>query len=267
MALESFQVKKGIEVTDSVSATAYALVPVGTIGLWPVSSAVPDGWLECNGNTFSSTAYPDLAAVLGSTYGTPVGSSYVLPDFRGRIAVSSGTRNAVSYNPGAWSGAETVTITDAITSHQHTMTHTHTLNAHSHSHTGHAFNAHGVGHTHTIDSHTHPIGNNPFHTHAMWFANTGAPGTTTSRNNTTGIANTVHSNTAGDHAHTLSSNAEDTGAVTEVSGAASAETTGTASPGTTGTPSSASTSTAPGTMSTISVVQSSIVLRYIVRAY
>lgn len=47
-------------------------MPIGTI-VWFAASSPPDGWLECNGQ--STTAYPALAAVVGST----------VPDLRGRF--------------------------------------------------------------------------------------------------------------------------------------------------------------------------------------
>lgn len=49
----------------------------GEIFLWPVGDAHPFA-LECNGQTFSSTTYPDLAARLGTN---------VVPDMRGRVAI------------------------------------------------------------------------------------------------------------------------------------------------------------------------------------
>jgi hypothetical protein len=67
---------------DSVVAPLHVIaknsssgVPVGTVVAWPVSSNPSDwsNWLECNGQSISSTAYPDLYAVVGGT----------VPDYRG----------------------------------------------------------------------------------------------------------------------------------------------------------------------------------------
>lgn len=49
--------------------------PVGTIIAY-YGTAAPDGYLACNGSTFSATAYPELRALLGST---------ILPDLRGEF--------------------------------------------------------------------------------------------------------------------------------------------------------------------------------------
>ncbi|MEH4714360.1 shufflon system plasmid conjugative transfer pilus tip adhesin PilV [Enterobacter ludwigii] len=48
-------------------------VPVGTIAIWG-STAIPAGWLECNGQVFSTTAFSELASYY------PSGR---VPDFRG----------------------------------------------------------------------------------------------------------------------------------------------------------------------------------------
>ena len=39
---------------------------------------VPDGWLECNGQSVSTTTYPELFAKIGYTYGGS-GGSFNLP--------------------------------------------------------------------------------------------------------------------------------------------------------------------------------------------
>jgi microcystin-dependent protein len=58
--------------------------------MWPVTTP-PAGYLICNGSTFSSVTYPDLATLLGDTYGTHSGTNYYLPDFRGRSPIGTGT--------------------------------------------------------------------------------------------------------------------------------------------------------------------------------
>ena len=70
----------------SVTAVAPAggSVPVGTVIHWPFSGN-PEGWsegkwLECNGQSISSTTYPELYAVAGST----------VPDLRGLFLRGSG---------------------------------------------------------------------------------------------------------------------------------------------------------------------------------
>uniref|UniRef100_UPI0025E539E0 phage tail protein n=1 Tax=uncultured Desulfovibrio sp. TaxID=167968 RepID=UPI0025E539E0 len=67
--------------TVKVTAKPISSIPVGTIISWPVAQNPadwqnPDGsynWLECNGQTISQTAYPELFALLGGR----------VPDLRG----------------------------------------------------------------------------------------------------------------------------------------------------------------------------------------
>lgn len=49
-------------------------------------SAAPAGWLKCNGAAISRTAYADLFAVIGTTYGAGDGNStFNIPDLRGEF--------------------------------------------------------------------------------------------------------------------------------------------------------------------------------------
>ena len=63
-------------------ATTNDAVPIGTIMMW-VSDNIPDGWLKCDGNNFSSTDYPELYALLGSGN---------LPNLTGMVPVGVGAR-------------------------------------------------------------------------------------------------------------------------------------------------------------------------------
>lgn len=76
------------------------IMPVGTIVPWSgAGSSVPnDKWLVCNGTTFSSDDYPELAAVLGDTYGTHTGTTYYLPNYQGRVPIGSGTTQDTNDN-------------------------------------------------------------------------------------------------------------------------------------------------------------------------
>lgn len=60
--------------------------PVGTVlpFLGVVTAGLTEqGWLLCDGRTVEEKAYPELAAVLGSTYGDAPAGSFYLPDHRG----------------------------------------------------------------------------------------------------------------------------------------------------------------------------------------
>lgn len=104
----------------SVNGTdvATSLVPTGSITQFAVASA-PTGWLVCDGGTFSSTTYPALATLLGDTYGTHSGTTYYLPDLRGRVPVGKAASGTFT-NLNTKGGVEAVTL-DAtqIPGHSH----------------------------------------------------------------------------------------------------------------------------------------------------
>src|SRR3546814_17748769 len=59
--------------------------PVGFIGDWS-SVTPPTGWLICAGQSLSRSAYPEMFAVLGTTFGAASSSVFNLPGYRGRAS-------------------------------------------------------------------------------------------------------------------------------------------------------------------------------------
>ena len=104
---------------------------VGTIQQWAGDgSLLPNGWLLCNGANVSRTTYPELFALLGTTFGAGDGSTFGLPDLRGRapIGVGTGTYAApvTARALGAVGGLQSVTLnTTQIPSHNHSIEHNH----------------------------------------------------------------------------------------------------------------------------------------------
>lgn len=47
--------------------------PIGMISIWATAQAIPDGWLECNGQAVDAAKYPEYVAKFGAT----------TPDYRG----------------------------------------------------------------------------------------------------------------------------------------------------------------------------------------
>ena len=90
--------------------------PAGTV-VSVASNTVPTGWLLCDGTSYQTTTYPDLAAALNYAFGGS-GSNFNVPDLRGRVPVG---KNAGTFATlGATGGAETVTLTEAqMPSHSH----------------------------------------------------------------------------------------------------------------------------------------------------
>lgn len=58
--------------------------PVGTVAMFAgASTAAPTGWLVCDGSEVLQSMYPELYALIGTTYGTAgTGGYFVLPDFQ-----------------------------------------------------------------------------------------------------------------------------------------------------------------------------------------
>lgn len=152
--------------TTQIANTSYVrgelntLIPAGIITLWSGAiSAIPSGWLLCNG--------------ANST-----------PDLRDRFVVGAGTTYAV----GATGGANTVTLDSTmIPSHTHSLTASGTTGGHSNDHT-HTVTSSGTtstvsnDHTHTFagstggQSNTHSHGvSDPGHSHSFPSPLAGAP--------------------------------------------------------------------------------------------
>ena len=98
------------------------LMPVGAV-LPYASSSAPSGWMNCQGQELYRGDYPDLFAVIGTTYGAGDGSTtFKLPNLSGRVIVGQGS--GVDLTPrsmGATGGAETHTLTTGeMPSHSHT---------------------------------------------------------------------------------------------------------------------------------------------------
>jgi len=95
----------------------------------------PSGWLFCFGQALPRTGiYADLFAVIGTLYGAPDGSSFSLPDFRGRVGAGRDNMGGTAANrmTAAWSmdgtvlgangGGESHLLTIAqMPAHQHSI--------------------------------------------------------------------------------------------------------------------------------------------------
>lgn len=104
-------------------------LPIGSITMYAGVGGVPGGWLICEGQAVSRTAFADLFAVIGTTYGAGDGSTtFLLPDLTARFPRGSATSNNVK------GGAATKTLaTGNLPSHQHGLAgHTHDSASHQH---------------------------------------------------------------------------------------------------------------------------------------
>jgi microcystin-dependent protein len=92
-------------------------------------SACPTGWLETDGSTASISTYSALATALGSTWGPVTGTTFTLPDFRGRFL--RGWDHGAGRDPARVFGSYQ---TDDNKAHTHGVTdpgHTHTMPAYN----------------------------------------------------------------------------------------------------------------------------------------
>lgn len=97
--------------------------PAGAV-LAFAGSAVPTGWLLCNGQTVSRTTYPALFSAIGTTYGAGDGSTtFALPELRDRTIFGVSATKAL----GTASGSALVTLTTG-----NLPSHSHSLNDHTH---------------------------------------------------------------------------------------------------------------------------------------
>lgn len=66
------------------------LCPVGSIKLWP-SDVMPTGWLRCTGSYILRADYPDLFALIGTTYGSSLATNFALPNLMDRLPLGKGS--------------------------------------------------------------------------------------------------------------------------------------------------------------------------------
>jgi microcystin-dependent protein len=99
------------------------VVPTGFILAYAAAGA-PTGFLLCDGSAVDASAYADLFAIMGFTYGNPGGGRFNLPDFRGRTIIGNGTGASLSARAvGDSGGFETETLSTAeLPSHTHAIT-------------------------------------------------------------------------------------------------------------------------------------------------
>lgn len=88
---------------------AIAKIPTGSIFPYAGSSA-PAYWLLCDGSEVLRSTYPELFAVIGTSFGTPPsgGSYFLLPDMRGRLPLGKDNMGGTGANRVTASAADSV---------------------------------------------------------------------------------------------------------------------------------------------------------------
>ena len=81
------------DLTLISGGTLYADTPVGTIQAYG-GSTFPSGWLLCDGTELNRADYPELFAVIGTSFGTPsANTKFNIPDLRGEFLRGAGTNS------------------------------------------------------------------------------------------------------------------------------------------------------------------------------
>ncbi|QTF81557.1 minor tail protein [Microbacterium phage Pulchra] len=93
----------------------------GEMKMWSAPAA-PSGWVLAQGQALSRADFPDLFALIGTTYGAGNGTTtFNVPDMRGRVPVGLDSSQTEFDQMGEKSGAKTHTLTEAqMPSHTHT---------------------------------------------------------------------------------------------------------------------------------------------------
>ena len=114
---------------DGSNLTGIVAMPTGAVIPFAGTSA-PSGFLFCFGQTLNKSDYLALESVIGTTYGGSSGSTFKLPDLRGRVVAGKDDMGGSSQNRltspvngdnlGAAGGEQSVSLTEAqLPAHSH----------------------------------------------------------------------------------------------------------------------------------------------------
>ena len=109
-------------ILPELFARSAVFVPVGAVVAYG-SSTAPKGWLSCLGQEVYRGDYPDLFAIVGTTYGAGNGTTtFNLPNLAGRVVVGQGSGSDLTPRAmAATGGVETHALnTSEMPSHSHT---------------------------------------------------------------------------------------------------------------------------------------------------
>ena len=220
-------------------------MPIGGIIMWVGGSSYLNNygtWLECDGSTYSYSAYPKLAEVLGASSG-----NFNVPNYQSKFPRATTTTSSIGSN----SGADNVTLsvnnlpkhTHPLGNHNHTQfsvgNHTHTqstianhthnvtINNHNHGVNDHQHNTTGA----TSSNHTHTVNTQHKHEYQKFSASVnGTTGTGNRGNNildaNSGMSTSSKTTTAATHLNATSYTFNHSTTNTNTNGAGNQKNTG-----------------------------------------
>ena len=141
-------------IVDKGSVTSPLGVITAYAGIESNAELLERGFMVADGSSLRRADYPDLFAIIGTTYGTADNSHFNLPDLKGRTIVGVDSADSSFNTLGKKGGEKEVTLTVAqMPSHTHTFTGTSVVSG-----------TESVGHTHTFSATTSSNGN---HSHSF----------------------------------------------------------------------------------------------------
>ena len=120
-----------------------ATVPTGAIFMW-MASAPPEGYVMCDGTSYTTIEQPRLFGAIGTQFGQTGGAgTFNVPNLSGRVPVGAGSPDYFedfggSLSVGAKGGEVSTELTDRhLPEHRHSVDvtvaeHTHTVPSHTH---------------------------------------------------------------------------------------------------------------------------------------
>ena len=196
----TFYTSAGVAKTGEYLGSEF---PIGTI-TQTAATAAGTGWLFCDGSSLVRATYPELFTAIGVTYGSTSGTTFTLPDLRGRVPVGAGTGSGLTARVlGVPGGVETTP--NVVASHSHTGT-TDGQNA-NHYHTGNT-NGASANHSHTF---TAGATGSPYTITPVLGGTTGANQYATQGHSNDHSHYFQSGNQSGDHGHTFTTGLTGTG--------------------------------------------------------
>lgn len=101
------------------------LIPSGTV-LMTGSSTAPTLFVLCDGTSYLRSAYPDLYAAIGTTFGAVDGAHFNVPNFIDHLPIGAGGTVALGAIGGTITNTHTHAFGAGVNTFGETLNHTHT---------------------------------------------------------------------------------------------------------------------------------------------